>query len=189
MATIDGEQASPAAGGESAPLVRIMYAEQPLASYADGYGTGYADGYGDGQTAGYASGYADGFTDGQASVDPVPPTITIISPPAGSTIGPSTTIVFRYEDDNMTRRPLPMFKIKQTDGTFKYELVHDGEDFTADYSGTKTVISAQNPSIIEFSVTRKNGWTVPIVYEGVGQGGDALQLVPFGTDASGNEPI
>lgn len=117
--------------------------------------------------------------------DVTKPTITIMSPAPGTTIGPGTPLVFRYADDTGLRRPMPMAKIKQPDGKFKYELIHDGDNFTADYEGTKTVIQAA-PPIWEYTVARKGGWTADIVYSGV-KSGDGLQLVPFGTDKAGNE--
>lgn len=122
--------------------------------------------------------------------DAGPPTITIISPAAGSVVGPSTRLVFRYEDDNALRRALPTIKIKQPGNppTYKYELIHDGDNFAPDYIGTRTVIQASGPQIIEFTVQRKGGWAATLPYSGV-TSGDAFEMVPFGTDTAGNEPV
>lgn len=127
-----------------------------------------------------------GFYGSGGASDPTAPTITIISPTPGAVIGPSTPLIFRYADDTDLRRPLPCAKIRQSDGQYKYELIHDGEDFTPDFQGTKEVIQA-SPPIWQFTVRRRGGWSSAITYEGV-QAGDTLQLVPFGTDTSGNEP-
>lgn len=138
---------------------------------------------------GFMRGYLAGLAAAPSGNDTQAPTITIVGPPPGSAIGPGTPLVFRYSDNNAIRRAMPCVKIKQpgTTAVYKYELIHDGENFTPDYTGTKTVIQAANPQIIEFSVTRNGGWTSPITYYGV-SGSDPLQLVPFGFDTGGNEP-
>jgi hypothetical protein len=114
--------------------------------------------------------------------DGTPPTITVISPPPGSVIGQGTPLVFRYSDETGLRRPLPCAKFQQPDGSFKYELIHDGDSFTADYQGSKTIVQA-SPPIWEYKVTRRGGWGATIPYLG-----GSPTLVPFGTDTGGNEP-
>lgn len=119
--------------------------------------------------------------------DVVPPTITIISPTPGSIIGAGTPIVFRYSDETGLRRPMPMVKFLQPDdGTgipkYKYELIHDGDNFTPDFTGVKIVITPNQ--VYEYSVTRKGGWNKTLEYAG-----GSPTLVPFGTDTGGNEPV
>lgn len=123
---------------------------------------------------------------GAVGADVTPPTITIVSPPPNSTIGPGTPLVFRYTDDQGLRRPMPMIKFRQPDdGTgipkYKYELIHDGDTFTPDYEGTCIQLS---PVQYEFTVTRKGGWNATLSYVG-----GSPTLVPFGTDTGGNEPV
>lgn len=118
--------------------------------------------------------------------DVSPPTITIISPSAGTTIGAGTPITFQYSDNYGFRRVMPCVKIQQPDGTMKYELIFDGQNFTPDYLGTFQVVQVF-PPIWRFTVTRKGGWAAPIIYSGVAPG-QQLQLVPFGVDVGGNEP-
>lgn len=114
--------------------------------------------------------------------DLIHPTLTVINPPAGSAIGPSTALVFRYADETGLRRPLPMVKFQQPDGSFRYELIHDGDNFTTDYQGSVNIIQA-SPPIWEFTVNRRGGWGATIEYFGGNP-----ELIPFGTDTGGNEP-
>lgn len=116
------------------------------------------------------------------SDDITPPVITIVSPPVGSVIGAGTEITFRYADETGLRRPMPMIRFMQANGQPRYELIHDGENFTQDYTGTKTIVQA-SPPIWEYKVSRKGGWAAPITYEG-----GSPTLIPFGTDVGGNEP-
>ena len=116
---------------------------------------------------------------GSGSSDPNPPEIVIVSPLNGATIGPSTHLVFRMTDDVGIRRALPAIKFTNPDNTFHYEIIHDGEEFTSDYSGTRTAITGG----WEYDVVRKGGWTATISHTG---GNPAL--VPFMTDTGGNEP-
>lgn len=118
--------------------------------------------------------------------DVTAPTIQIVSPPQDTVIGQSTEIVFRYLDESSLRRPMPCIKIKQPDDSFKYELIHDGDNFTPDYTGVKSVVQA-DPPIWEYKVRRRGGWGATVAYHGVADG-DELVLVPFGTDQGGNEP-
>lgn len=118
--------------------------------------------------------------------DATPPTITIISPPEGTAIGASQALVFRYNDENALHRPMPCIKIRQSDNTYKYELIHNGEMFMPDYSGTRVILQA-NPPIWEYTVRRRGGWTSTLEYQGVTPG-EMITLVPFGTDEGGNEP-
>ena len=90
-------------------------------------------------------------------------------------------IIFRYSDESGLRRPLPMARFQQPDGQFKYELIHDGDAFTPDYQGTKTVVQ-ESPPIWEYAVNRRGGWGAVLPYHG----GNPT-LVPFGTDTGGNE--
>jgi hypothetical protein len=125
---------------------------------------------------------------GSGNSDVTSPTITIVSPIPGTVIGPSTPLVFRYEDETGLQRPMPCIKFRQPGDppSYKYELIHDGVDFTPDYTGTKEIIQA-DPPIWQFTVRRKGGWTGTLQYHGV-QPGDGFELVPFGTDTGGNEP-
>lgn len=121
-----------------------------------------------------------------AGSDFTAPLLTVISPPPGSTIGPNTPIKFRYSDETGMGRPLPMFKFLQPeDGSgipkYKYELVHDGDNFTPDYDGVRTQISFLQ---YEYTVTRKGGWSATLQYVG----GSPI-LVPFGADTAGNEVV
>lgn len=126
-----------------------------------------------------------GYYGGGQSSGGSPPVITVVSPTPGSTIGPSTTIVFNYQDNVGFANKLPCVKILQPDGvSYKYELIHDGVNFTPDYSGTMAQISV-SPQIWQYSVNRKGGWTSTIQYAGVAPGGQLI-FVPFGADTSGN---
>ena len=107
------------------------------------------------------------------------PVITIMSPPPGAAIGQSTALTFRYTDNLGIRRALPAIKFLGANGYYHYELVHDGDNFTPDYSGVRTPISGG----YEYTVTRRNGWGATLTHSG-----GSPQLVPFGVDASGNEP-
>lgn len=114
----------------------------------------------------------------------LPPTINIVSPLAGSTIGQSTKIIFQYIDTVPLRRAMPCIKILQPDGvSWKYELIHDGVNFTPDYIGTLTYVS---DTVTQFAVQRKGGWGANLTYAGV-QPGTSFQMVPFGVDDAGNE--
>lgn len=116
------------------------------------------------------------------SSDSVPPTIQIVDPPAGTTIQPGQPITFRFFDNVAIRRALPMIRFTGPSGTFDdghYELIHDGDDFTPDYNGTRTAY----PGGWQFTVTRKGGWGAVIEHKG-----GSPTFVPFGTDTSGNEP-
>lgn len=115
-----------------------------------------------------------------AAGDVTPPTIVIIDPPTGSTIGPSTRLKFRITDNVAIRRALPMVKFTDPNtGKKHYELIHDGDNFTDDYEGTRTVISGG----FEYDVGRKGGWSAVIPHPG-----GSPELVPFAFDSSGNEP-
>ena len=78
---------------------------------------------------------------------------------------------------------MPCSKFLQPDGSSKYELIHDGDDFTADYQGVRVIVQA-SPPIWEYTVTRRGGWGATIPYIG-----GSPTLVPFGTDSSGNESV
>jgi len=123
----------------------------------------------------------DTFDIVNGSVDVTLPTFTVMSPPPGSAIGEGTQLVFRYADNVELTRLMPMVKFLQPDATFRYELIHDGDNFTPDYTGSKTVVQA-SPPIVEFRVNRRGGWGATIQYTG-----GSPQIVPFGVDTGGNE--
>ncbi len=122
---------------------------------------------------------------GGGAADGERPTIIIVSPAVGSVIGQSTAIRFKFIDDVALRRPTPMIRFEKRDSlgallTYHYELIHDGEEFTPDYSGTRVAITGGYEYI---NVQRRSGWSGIIQHEG-----GSPTLVPFGTDTGGNEP-
>lgn len=135
-------------------------------------------------------GRSDDFTPGVGTVtipfhpDITAPVITILDPPNGTAVGPSTRIKFRITDNVGFRRQLPMFRFPTAEDPdkYRYELIHDGEAFTPDYEGTRTAIAGG----FEFEVGRKGGWSATISYQGI-QDGKPLQLIPFAYDTGGNE--
>ena len=74
--------------------------------------------------------------------------------------------MFSY-DDPVTERP-------------RYEVIHDGETFTADFSGTRVAVTDGGLTGYEYDVKRTGGFPVAA--------GAAIRLVPFAFDSSGNEP-
>jgi hypothetical protein len=134
-------------------------------------------------------GRSDDFTPGVGIVtitfsDLSAPVITILDPPNGAAVGPSTRVKFRITDNAAFRRQLPMFKFPTAEDPtkFRYELIHDGEEFTPDYEGTRTTIAGG----YEFEVGRKGGWSANISYQGI-KDGSQLRLIPFAYDTGGNE--
>lgn len=85
----------------------------------------------------------------------VPPVVTSQSPTPGTTISPSTPLVFDVTDDEGEFAAIYV-TARFSDGS--EETVHDGTDFTPNYvtSSSKDVIAGG----FRFTLTRLNGWPV-----------------------------
>lgn len=111
---------------------------------------------------------------GNAPVEPVPPTVTIISPTAGTTISINTPIVFKVEDE------LDSFKriilVIEFPASGIKEVVFDGNGFGPMYTnGSNTVSTIDNG--FQYQILRNGGW-IP---------NDGPILTPFVIDTSGGE--
>lgn len=85
------------------------------------------------------------------SPDASPPTVTLVSPTAGSTILPTTSVVVDVTDPSGLAK---VFLIAQYATGFP-ELVHDGTAFTVLYAtSVRTAISAG----YRYTITRTDGW-------------------------------
>jgi hypothetical protein len=99
------------------------------------------------------------------------PTVTILSPSAGTPILRSQPLSFQLLDTlHNFRRILPVVMFP---GLPILELVHDGENFTSLYEAGSTRSAIANG--FQYTIFRKNGWP------------DAPTLIPFAFDVAGFE--
>ena len=85
----------------------------------------------------------------------IPPTISGISPAAGTAITASTIISFDVLDDSGIFRRVLLAANFPNAGV--YEIIHDGDSFGPQYSSPENSISAITGGY-HFSVVRYDGW-------------------------------
>jgi hypothetical protein len=101
--------------------------------------------------------------------DGVPPTVTLVSPGAGTIIVKEDAVVFRVTDDAGLRRVM----VVADHSSGQFEVIHDGDQFCRGYAGsTRTAISHG----YEYTCQRDRGWP-----------GTGLAIRIYPIDTSGNE--
>lgn len=122
---------------------------------------------------------------GGGQTDSDSPTVVILDPPPGGPLAPRGAITFRIMDETGLRRALPMMRYYDATTTkWRYEVIHDGDDFTADFFGTREAVTDGGDTGYQYIVRRIGGW--PRAPDA--DGNDTVSLVPFAWDAGGNEP-
>lgn len=115
------------------------------------------------------------FTRGQAicgvTADPVPPEITVISPSAGTSIQPGTTLIVEVTD-NIEIALSPLYA--EFPGWPNAEMIYDGANFLSPYAALSTVVDLGDGGR-RFSLRRSGGWP----------GDVSITFLP--TDTTGNQ--
>jgi hypothetical protein len=110
------------------------------------------------------------------AIDTTKPTASLVSPPAGSAVGPFTTHVIDVEDEALLRRI--WFTVEYRDGAgnvIAKELVYDGDGFDPMHFGNSSRVETNTGKSYRYYITRTSGWQ------------SAPRIVVRAIDASGNE--
>lgn len=86
------------------------------------------------------------------TTDVTPPVVTLISPPASSTIEPTTPLILEVEDDHAIRRSILTAQLADAE-----EVVHNGDRFASRYAS-----SSRSPIAggWRYVIRRTGGWPV-----------------------------
>jgi hypothetical protein len=140
----DGEGADERSAGLAVGLGRGVALASQVAE-----GDGADDGYDDGYAAGRAEGYAAGVAAGRAAtLTGLGPVVSAVSPPAGTSITPTTVIGFSVEDQDGVSATAVTIVVRFLDGTSS--TAWDGSSFGGAYGGS-TVTPATNGQAFELA--------------------------------------